>query len=52
MDYSVTQGPATSPETLSAIGYLCLVLILFSIGLYGFLVLFQMVSAQLQQLSL
>jgi hypothetical protein len=55
MDHPFTHarscGCAAAFEKLTVLGYFSLGLILFGIGLYGFLILLQLVSSQYQQIS-
>lgn len=52
MDESLSPEHESPAERLLAIGYFSLGLILFSIGLYGFILLFQIASAQIEHFSL
>jgi hypothetical protein len=56
MDQSFTHarswGCAVAFEKVTVLGYFSVGLILFGIGLYGFLILLQLVSFQYQQFSI
>jgi hypothetical protein len=46
------RGDAPASEKLTAVGYFSLCLILFLMGLYGFLILLRSLSSNCQQFSL